>query len=364
MNQLKQTIILIGFFILFVGCGNIDSLAPEQVLSNVLETDQDFAYYGELLWEIDNKETTETVHMKEWRQNDLSRVIVKADDTTSLFVGDGEKITVYEESENRAFIMENEEAEVMHLNPKEQLDWLLEMLEDTHEMEMAGEEKMQDRPVLHMSLHKKKGAKSLFGDQEIWIDKEHWMVLRMKSMSGNDQQEIKYTTIDFEPDIKEDTFTLDLPDDVVVENLSDMEENQEVTEMTLQDVPPALGTNALYITDNNEHQIDKVTLMEIEGEMGYKDVTIDYKQDGFPLLTLSIIQFDEEDQNFNEQLVGDGNELEEIKIRDTMATLIEMHEMRSIRWAEDGLSYHINLIDPMVTWEEVQAWTEEMKVIK
>src|SRR5699024_974778 len=104
--------------------------------------------------------------------------------------------------------------------PKEQAMKLLEWITDTHELSSEGEEELIGRTTYHLKA-KEKDPGTLLGDQEIWIDKETWIVLKMISKSGDDTSTITYTTIDFEADITDDIFVLDLPDDAQIQDLGE-----------------------------------------------------------------------------------------------------------------------------------------------
>src|SRR5699024_12095585 len=52
--------------------------------------------------------------------------------------------------------------------------------------------------------------------------KEHWVVLKMKTISGDVQNNMEYTTIDFDEKLDESVFQLDLPDEVAIESLDDL----------------------------------------------------------------------------------------------------------------------------------------------
>src|SRR5690606_18892187 len=127
------------------------------------------------------------------------------------------------------------------------------------------------------------GEKSLYGDQELWIDKENWLLLKAKSISGDVQVNMEYTKIDFDMDIDDRQFELDIPDGVEVHDMEDI--SQQDTEISLDEIPEKLEQPVLIIPDHDLHQIDKITFYEMDGEFAYQDVTIDYKRnDGLPLI--------------------------------------------------------------------------------
>src|SRR5690625_7802968 len=131
------------------------------------------------------------------------------------------------------------------------------------------------------------------------------MVLKMKAMSGYNVSNLKYNKIQFNPKLEDSTFQLNLAEGVVVENLTN-QVNQE--EITINDLSAKMDTDVLYIPDEENHQIETITFTETAEPFSYKDVTIDYKKQGLPLITLTILYMDEEDP-YNDEM--DEEELEE-----------------------------------------------------
>lgn len=356
-----DTFLLITILSLLVGCGKMNSYSPEQVITNALESENVPTYYGELKMTMDNVEELQHVTVTEWRHQDKSRVEMMSGDDLTVMVHNGASLTLYEENENKAFVFEDDDMSGLNMNPREQVEMLLDMIRDTHDIEKVGEAEIAGRPAFHMVAKKRKDEKSLFGDQELWIDKEHWVVLKMKSRSGDTQSDIEYTKIDFDTKMDESVFEMELPDDVVIENMDDLNAGTE-EELTLEEIPDKIGQSVLYIPDGKSHKMDKITFMEIQGEPIYKDVTIDYKQDGLPLMTLTIISTDgmEEEEEATEVL---DDSFEKETIRGKEGLLTEMDQFRSISWDEGGLRYSINIIDPNTTWEMVKEWASHMKKI-
>src|SRR5699024_10551899 len=144
-------------------------------------------------------------------------------------------------------------------SPKEQVNNLLEMVRDTHEISSEGEAEIAGRDTYHL-VAKAKEENTLFGDQELWIDKENWMVLKM----------IFYTKIDFNTKILADTFTLDLPDDMEMKNLDDMSNESEIT---LEEAKENIGAFH-YFPENEELDISTIEMIELQGELKRKEVNI------------------------------------------------------------------------------------------
>ncbi|MEI3613371.1 LolA family protein [Pseudogracilibacillus sp. SO30301A] len=356
----KAIFALIGLSSLFVvGCSNMNQYSPEQVFSNALETDNGTSYYGEMEMSIVGMGENETSFLKEWRQNERSRVEMEVDGGRVIAINDGKSLIVYEEKEKKAFSFEAGEIQELHMNPKEQVEMLLEMIQDTHDIQNVGEEEVNGRSTFHMVAQKQKDKKSLYDDQEIWIDKEHWVVLKMNSASGDVQINTEYKKIDFNAKIDESRFQLDLPEDVEIESFDDFDEEEEIT---LTDIPEKMNNpSVLHIPNTEEHEVDKISFIEIEGDPSYQDVTIDYKRNGLPLMTLTIFTADEETED-TKDIFAAGFEKE--TIRGEEGVYIDVEDLHFISWSEGGLSYSIEIIDPNVTLDMVKQWAEEMEEIK
>ncbi len=357
MSMKKAIFALISLSILFVvGCGKMNQFSPEQVIANALEAENELSYYGEMEMTIGGMGENETLFLKEWRQNERSRVEIEDDGGQVIAVNDGKAIIMYEEKEKKAISFEDEELQELNMNPKEQVEMLLEMIRDTHDIKTVGEEEIAGRSTFHMVADRQKDKKSLYDNQEIWIDKEHWVVLKMNSASGDLQINMEYKKIDFNAKIDESQFQLDLPEDVEIESF-----DEEGEEITLTDIPEKMNSSSvLYIPNTEEHEIDKISFIEIEGDPSYQDVTMDYKQNGLPLLTLTILTADEETED-TKDIFAAGFEKE--TIRGEEGLYFDVEELHSISWSEGGLRYSINIIDPNVTLDMVKQWAEEMEVI-
>jgi len=362
LGKNKNLSILTSLLFLFLfGCSDLNQFSPEEVISNALEDENDISYYGEMTMTLDGVDEMENEVIKEWRHNEKTRTEINGPDGLVMTVNDGKSITVYEEKESKAYKIEHIQLEELHFDPKEQVDLILKLIRDTHDIETVGEDKIAGRPALHMAATKRKDQKSLMGDLEFWIDKEYWMVLKVKSTSGDVESNMEYTKIKFNPKMDQSTFALDLPEDVEIEDMGNIEEQQVEADINVKDIPEKLKQPAIYIPDGETHHISSVTYTEMEGDLGFKDVTIDYKQKDLPLMTLTIMKSELENEIEEEPDVFDG---EKVKIRNEEGLFIDLNELRSLSWSEAGLHYSISFIDPNLTLEEVKVWVDEMEEIK
>jgi len=344
---------------ILIGCSTMKSFSPDNVISNVLAADNEVTYYGEMELSFQLKEETETFEAKEWRQNNKSRVEMVAEEEQIIALSDGESITVYNEEENSAIQLNSKELQNLHMNPKEQLEFLLDEIRDTHELEKVGNEKILNRDTFHLIAKKKDGEKTLYGDQELWIDTENWVVLKAIMKTSAFEMKMKYTAIDFNPKLDETTFVLDLPEDVEIEQLDDGELLED--EITLNDIETKLGKDVLYVPENREYEINAITYIDIDSD--YKNVDIDYKRDGLAFATLSIVDTKEE-SSLEEQLVMFGDDAEEVTVRNQQGIFIDVGQLRALSWEEGNYSYSIDITNSNVTLDDILSFAENMEELK
>src|SRR5690625_7767952 len=82
-----------------------------------------------------------------------------------------------------------------------------------------------------------------------------------------------YTTIDFEYKMSSDLFTVDLPEDVEVENLTGM---LEPLEISLEDVPTKIRRSVVYFPETDELKISLIELYELQREINRNEVSFNY----------------------------------------------------------------------------------------
>lgn len=364
MSTAKKTIgrILIAAAAMgLFGCSFQDNqYSPEQVINNAMkETDERLSYYGESSMKMGGEDMEqEEINIKEWRSAD-GRVRVEtsgeSDENQALSVNDGTTLTLYQESLNQALVSEDGELlATMAPSPKEQANQLLKMVGDSHEISIEGEEKIAGRDTYHL-VAKANGKETLLGDQELWVDKENWFVLKMISSSGDNYSEIIYTEIDFDKEIPNDIFVVDLPEDVEIQNLDEL---NETTEVTMEEAVEQVGQPLLYFTEKEDRDILRIETDELKGELARVEVNIEYEKDGLPLLTLAVFKTP---ADLDEDMPGlPGEEI--VEIRETEGTTLDMGSFRTLFWEEDGLSYSLILNDPNLTFDEVIDWTTEMEI--
>jgi outer membrane lipoprotein-sorting protein len=340
------------------GCAPENQFLPQQVINNALEkTEEPASYYIEAeMRTIEDGKETEHILLKEWVSEEGKRRTETqyADGGgKNIAVNDGTKLISYQPETNQAFLIENTElSELNQMSPKHQAEQLLKMVQDTHEITDGGEEKIAGREAYRL-IAKAKDKESLLGDQELWIDKENWMVLKMVSASGDVQSEMVLTKVDLNPAIPAETFALELPEHV---QIVDLEEMNPTTEVTLAEAAENIGTTFLYFPETGGLAISRIELVELAGELKRKEVNFDYQKGGLPYFTMTVFPSSEDSGEDIGRLPGE----KVVTVRGQEGTYMEMGDFRSLVWQENGLNYSIVFVDPNLTLEQLTALADSM----
>lgn len=353
-------IIMGAVLLIFTGCSSsaLNEYSPEQVIDNALSENKELhAYYGESEWTfLENGVVTESFTMREWRRQDGKRRIETLDtdgNEEAIAVNDGERLLMYMPAEESGYIFEDEElAELNEQSPKEHAAQMLHTIQDTHTVEVNSEEKIAGRLAFHLEA-KTKNDKDLLGNQEIWIDKKNWIVLKTKSQSNGTEAQVEYTKIEFDVKMSDELFTLEFPDHIEVENLEDAFESKDVT---FEEAQQQLGNPFFYISETDTLDISTIELLEIGGDINRKEVSIMYEQEGLPYFSLNVYETETElDEELDAAHLPDE---ESIKIRGQSGTSTE--ELMSIKWNEENMTYMLMGLSPNLTIDELVDVTKKM----
>ncbi|CCQ93982.1 conserved exported hypothetical protein [[Clostridium] ultunense Esp] len=344
------------------GCSPDNPFLPEQVINNALEkAAKTTAYYVEAeLRSIEKEKEIERLFLQEWVSEDGKRrtEMQRADGSgKNIAVYDGTKLISYQPETNRAFLIEDPGLqELNQISRKKQTEQLLNMIQDSHEISAAGEEEIAGRKAYHL-IAKAKSAESLLGNQELWIDKENWMILKTISTSGDVQSEIVFTKVDLNPGIPLSMFTLDLPENVHKVNLDEMNPTRKVT---FAEAAEKIGTSFLYFPETDGLDITRIELVDQQGKLNRKEVNIEYQKNDLPYFTMTVFPSPEETEGEMGMIPGE----KAITIRGQDGTYIEMGQFRSLVWQENGMNYSVIFVDPNLTLEEFTALTDNMIPVK
>lgn len=359
MKHIKSITLLISLGVLLMGCSEQNKYSPEQVIRQALEETEDIqTYYGESTLTSHNDEIDDLTVIKEWRHKD-GRVRIETEDQhgelLAITVNDGTKLITYDIEQGQASIIDD--PELMSLNqrsPREQSEFLLAFVQDTHDLTMEGVKEISGREVHHLVATPRE-KDTLFGKQELWIDKQNWIVLKMISEAGDHVSEVIYNQIDFDVDIPVEKFTIDLPSDVEMIDLDDV---YEVSEVSLSEAKEGLGTPFLYIPEDEDLHISTIEMDDIKGIVNRVELNIDYKKNDLPFITLSIF---ETPTDLDDDMTFPGETT--TTVRNQEATFTDLEGFRSLLWEENGLTYSVIIIDPNVTLEDMQTLADMMELV-
>lgn len=337
--------------------------SPDQVIENALKKKAPVeSYYAEAEMNLSfDGEMDEQMVLKEWRTAD-GKVRIEMDDNQTdevvITVNDGTAITTFDAAENQVMIIEDAELVGYQASPKEQAMQVLEMIQDTHDISSEGEEEIAGRITYHLKAKAKQDG-DLFGDQEMWIDKESWIVLKLISQSSDMKSEITYTKFDYGIDIPEDKFVLDLPEGVEVINL-DGEEEDFMTEVTLSEANELLNKTLHYIPEVDGMTLDKIDMFTLDMEdINRIEIEMEYTKDNLPLFSLGAF---ESDETLTEADMFPGGELTTIRGKEAYHS--DMDDFHMVFWQEQGLNYSFITVDPDLTLADIQQLAETMELVE
>lgn len=343
--------------IILTACGSENNLlSPQEVVDTMLqESDEALSYYGEYTTIYD--EETEDYVTKEWIRKDQKRRIELTSEENGdqmVMINDGKTVTMYDKVENTAMVMvmDDEDLEgVSNQTPREQAENMLDLVKDTHELSAGDDAEIAGRSTYHI-IAKVKEEKSLLGDIEMWVDKETWLPLKTKTDHGGNGLLIEYTKIDYQAEMDDALFVLDLPEDVVVETLDGGDyEPEEVTE---DEVLASLGS-FYKLSEESGVELKRITVLNGLDER--PEFSFDYEKDGMPALFISIFEEFPDVEDF-------GGVEEEVMIRGKEASKMEMGEFRSVGWTEEGLRYVVVIENPEIEFKDVEQYLEEMILVE
>lgn len=345
------------FGLILTACGaEKDLLSPKEIVNTMLkEANEPLSYYGE--YTTVSNDDSEAYKTKIWIGQDQKRRIeltTANNEDQLIVVNDGQTVTMYDKVEKTALVMpisEDELNELSNQTPQQQAEQMLDLVKDSHEFSTGDEVEIAGRSTYHI-IAKKKDKKAMFGDMEMWVDKETWLPLKTKTNHAGSELMMEYMRIDYEMEMADELFTIDLPEDVVVDVLDG--EGYDSEEVTIEAVKEELGS-FYQLSEESGLELTKVTVLN--GLEERPEFSLDYAKDGMPAISLSV---------FKElpNVVDFGGVEEEVVIRGRKASKMEMGEFRSLDWVEEGLKYVVLIENPEIDFEDVEQYLEEMILVE
>lgn len=335
-----------------VGCNTEGAYSPQEIIDHALqETKEPLTYYGEST--MDMGEAGGKVQLKEWIKGDKRRIESIAENGEhSIVVNNGSQVIMYDVVKNTVHKIDISKDGLDEIpSQRDQLQSLFNAVKDTHDVEMAGEEKIAGRDTYKI-VAKAKKDNTLIGDLEVWIDKKTWLTLKTISNSAGNKMTSEYTKIDENAKIDDAQFTLDIPKDAKVEEIS-VPESESVT---LETVKEQIG-EFLMVPEGNGLTLEAISLDKgIEDRSEY---TFSYAKNNQQDISVTVIKVNSNTKN--EELIKGEKEMD---IRGQKGTVMDGKNFRHISWQENGYQYNMFSVDPKQTIEDLVAYAKQMTIVK
>ena len=342
MKLLKATALL-SMLTLAACNAEVGNVSPQDIIENVVqENEEPIAYYGESTMTLSDG-TSFT--MKEWKAKDgkVRTEMVDSLGNVSHSVNDGVHVWMHDVATNEVmqFTLDEETAQGVNKSPSEQAKAMLETIENTHAIEVVGNETLLDRAVIHVKATPKNNEENLFGEQELWIDKDTWFVLKSVSKIDGKQTKTAYKTFDVSPKLDSELFVFTMPDGAEMVELGEVEEPLVVH--SIEEAIPYIDKPFYYVEDQQDITLHDISVFSMEGVPG--SLTLNYIKQDMPYFSLVVMPVEEPNVPYNGT--------EGIDVRDQQASLVEAGNFRSISWVENGIGYALLIESADVTTEEV-----------
>ncbi|MGE6516485.1 LolA family protein [Lysinibacillus sphaericus] len=337
-----------------VGCNTQGSYSPQEIIDQALqETAETTTYYGE--YTIDMGEMGGKAQVKEWAKEGKRRIDMTSENGEHFIsVNNGTQIIMYDVVGNTVHKMNYAEGALDGLqSPRDQAQLIFNMVKDTHEVNIAGEEKLAGRDTYKIVAKAKKDD-TLLGDMEVWIDKKTWLTLKITTNNAGNEMTTAYTKMDDNAKIEDAQFTIDIPEDAKVEEIST--EDSASQTVTLDVVKAQLGEFLMVPEENG------LTLQNISFDKGFEDrpeYTFEYVKNEQQEISLTVFKAD----NSVAELDAIPGE-KEIEVRGQKGTVMEQGEFRYIGWQEHGYQYGIIIENPEMTIEDVLSAAQQMTIVQ
>ncbi|KAJ53701.1 outer membrane lipoprotein-sorting protein [Clostridium tetanomorphum] len=348
-----------------VGCETKTSILPEKIVAHAMEVDNKVKpYYGEsrmVIYGEGNKIVEDTI-LKEWydTSNNKMRIRIESyDDKNNMLstcTNDGNNILMYMSKDKKVLTMKSINSMDMPIkSQREQTKQLLEIIKKSHNVTTVGEEKVNGIEAYHIKAVPKE-KDSLIGNQDMWIDKNNWFVVKSISLAGNTKIECEYTKLDFSPKIDDSLFTQKIPSDVKVENLENM--GPKVKEMSLKDIKGFLGNSFSYFSETSGYKINKISLNQYKSKVADDEIIMDYQKNNKPCFSISLRKGNKANSE-NGKIPGE----KYVTIRGQKGFVIN-DGICIIGWTEGNVNYSVILQDNSIKYKEFIKTLDKMEVYK
>lgn len=352
IKQLKSVTIISMLALSLAACSvEVSTVSPQEIIENVIKEKNDpFSYYAESKTTFSDGTS---LSMKEWR-DETGKARTEVIDNlghTSYSVNDGSTIWVYNLESNEVMKLSLDKSDLQSINktPSDQVKTMLKTIEKTHTIKVIGNETLLNREVIHITATPSKQESNLFGEQELWIDKKTWFVLKNSSKIDNRTTITEYTDFNIKPVLTRDMFIFKIPEDAKIVELGNLNESFVVHDV--QEAAKYIEKPFYYIGDQNDISLQDITVFSIEDISA--QLTFNYIKNNKPYFSLVVTSVEESNKVYNGK---DG-----LDVRGQEAIISGNDGFRSISWVEDGIGYAVLIDSADVTTEEIVALINAIK---
>jgi outer membrane lipoprotein-sorting protein len=332
---------------LLVGCSHSSIPTFNQMMEDMIvfsyTAELPNSYYletGTTLYENNKIIKKETIHR--WYETASARERMETHikgEPVHYSVFNGKERLIYTEGQPKAFVQKEESNQSFIQGPT--IHSVLQMLQQdssTHTIKLIGEETIDNAKTYHIKM-KAKEENTIFGERQLWIDQETWMLKKIISQMGNVRQETLFQHYQANPELPTDKFSLELPNgvEIVREGILENKVSQ------LEEIKTYWGQTFFHYPDT-----DGVALQSIDQT---NDVfTLTYTKNDQLFFTITMKKTDVE-------LTGD------YLIRGKRSAELEKIPGlgHSLSWIEEGIHYTILDLANIFTENEILGIAEKMK---
>lgn len=350
LNNIKSVVFLGSLSLTLVACNSdLNSMSSEEIYANVVQSyEEPVSYYAESMMSFSDEDP---IVMKEWRNKD-NQIRTEAymnDELESIAVNDGEFIWSYDSTTNEVIYFELDQLAIDNLNQpmSEQAKMLLDIIKESHNLEIIGEEKVANRDTLHVKATPKNDVDELMGELDVWVDKETWFLL--KTVSKVDDFEVigEYTTFELNPKLEEELFVFETPEGATVVDMDEMFKETKVA--TIEEAKAYINSPFLYVAETDSIRLKDISVTEVQDVEN--SLTLNYFKDDLPYFYLGVSPLEEANVPFT----GEG-----YNIRGQEGMIDEMSTLKMLTWVEDGFGYVAIVEREDVTVEEISELLNTM----
>jgi len=332
------------------GCNTEGSYSPQEIIDQALqETKEPLTYYAE--YKMDMGDVGGKAQVKEWTKDGKRRIETTAENGEHIIsVNNGSQVIIYDGVKNTVHKMDlGEDGFDGFQSPRDQAELIFNIVKDTHDVKIDGEEKIAGRDTYKIVAKAKKDD-TLIGDIEVWVDKKTWVTLKTITNSAGNKMITEYTKMDENAKIDDAQFTIDIPKDAKVEEIS----GSELVKMDT--VKGELG-EFLMVPEENGLTLEQISLDKgIENRSEY---TLSYAKNGQEDISVTVFKANSKATK-EEPILGE----KEMDIRGQKGTVMDEQNFRCISWQENGYQYSIFLANSKLTIEDLVAYAKQMTIVK